>query len=155
MKIESVTVNNRKRSFEIEAAGERLAFPFAKAVPQPAPDDPVASAFVDAELGGEGFTYVLSSGAEGTVHVEQVLDYNRDPAYLREAMLYALTLEAQRRIAEAGLPKREIMRRLGTSASQFYRLIDQTNSAKSLDQMVALLSVLGYDVDVTVTRRAG
>jgi hypothetical protein len=37
---------------------------------------------VDDELGREAFTYTLESGREGTVHVEQVLDYHRDPGYL-------------------------------------------------------------------------
>jgi hypothetical protein len=32
--------------------------------------------FIDAELGGEAFTYVLASGREGTVHVDHVLEYN-------------------------------------------------------------------------------
>jgi hypothetical protein len=67
---------------------------------------------VDKELGGEGFTYELQSGKSGTVHVEQVLEYNRDPSYLRDLMLYKLTVEAQRRIAESPLSKREIIRRL-------------------------------------------
>ena len=36
--------------------------------------------FVDEEAGREAFTYVLDSGRSGTVHVEQVLEYNQDPA---------------------------------------------------------------------------
>ena len=31
--------------------------------------------------GREAFTYVLHSGRTGTVHVEQVLEYNQDPTY--------------------------------------------------------------------------
>jgi hypothetical protein len=98
--------------------------------------------YVDKELGGEGFAYELQSGKTGTVHVEQVLEYNRDPNYLRDLMLYKLTLEAQRRIAASPLSKREIIRRLGTSATQLYRLLDQTNYKKSLDQLVSLLQLL-------------
>ncbi|MBI2369746.1 MAG: hypothetical protein HYV08_05825 [Deltaproteobacteria bacterium] len=58
--------------------------------------------------------------------MEQVLEYNRDPNYLRDLLLYRLTLEAQRRINASPPSKREIIRRLGTSAAQLYRLLDQT-----------------------------
>jgi len=50
------------------------------------------------------------------------------------------------------LPRREIIRRLGTSASQFYRLLDQTNYKKSVDQVLALLNVLGCEVHCSVNR---
>lgn len=53
-------------------------------------------------------------------------------------------------MAESPLSKREIVRRLGTSAAQLYRLLDQTNYRKSLDQLLALLQVLNCDVDVVV-----
>ena len=71
-------------------------------------------AFVDRELGSEGFSFVLRSGREGTVHVEQVLEYNRDPGHLRDQLLYALTLEAQKRVKASALSRRELIRRLGT-----------------------------------------
>ena len=51
------------------------------------------------------------------------------------------------------LSKREIIRRLGTSASQFYRLLDQTNYSKSVGQLLALLHVLDCDVDLVVRKR--
>jgi len=50
-------------------------------------------------------------------------------------------------------PKREIVRRLGTSAAQLYRLLDQTNYAKSIDQMLNLLRVLDCEVDLVVRAR--
>jgi hypothetical protein len=102
----------------------------------------------------EAFTYVLRSGATGTVHVEQVLEYHRDPSYLRDQLLYRLTLEAQTRLAASPLAKREIMRRLGTSAAQLYRLPDQANYRKSLDHTLALLQVLDCDVDLHIRSRA-
>ena len=74
----------------------------------------------------------------------------QDPAYLRDLLLYQLTLEAQKRIAESPLSKREIMRRLGTSAAQLYRLLDQTNYRKSIDQVLALLQVLNCEIDLIV-----
>ena len=150
MKIQSVTINNRKKSFEVTTRTGSFAFPYAKADPPPAAGDPITEVRVDQELGGEGFTYVLRSGNEGTVHIEQVLDYNRDPGYLRDLLLYKLTLEAQERVAASPLSKREIIRRLGTSAAQFYRLVDQTNSRKSVDQLLSLLQVLDCDVDFVI-----
>jgi hypothetical protein len=110
----------------------------------------VVELFVDPELGKEAFTFRLKSGAEGAVHVDQVLDYNREPSYLREMLVYRLTLAAQRRIAESPLSKRELGRRLGTSPAQLYRLLDQTNYTKSVDQMLRLLAVLDCEVDLVV-----
>ena len=154
MKIRSVTFNNRKRAFEVLTAGSRLQFPYAKADPPPAVRDRVARVWVDKELGREAFTYVLESSAEGSVHIEQVLEYNQDPAYLRDLLLYKLTLEAQKRVAASRLSKREIIRRLGTSATQLYRLLDQTNNRKSVDQMLLLLHVLDCGVDLVIRAKS-
>jgi hypothetical protein len=46
--------------------------------------------------------------------------------------------------------RREIIRRLGTSPAQLYRLLDQTNYRKSVDQLLRLLQVLDCDVDLVV-----
>jgi len=154
LKIRSVRFNNKRKDFEIGASGKTYVLPYVKAGPSATSDDPVIRVYVDKELGGEGFTYELQSGKTGTVHVEQVLEYNRDPNYLRDFMLYKLTLEAQRRIAESRLSKREIVRRLGTSATQLYRLLDQTNYKKSLDQLVSLLQLLECDVDLVVRAKS-
>jgi len=150
LKIRSVRHNNRKKVFDIRTATKTLVFPFSKAEPTPTIQNPITEVFVDEEAGREAFTYVLHSGRTGTVHVEQVLEYNRDPTYLRDLLLYQLTLEAQKRVAKSPLSKREIIRRLGTSAAQLYRLVDQTNSRKSIDQMLVLLQVLNCDVDLVV-----
>jgi hypothetical protein len=125
-------------------------FPYSKADPCPNAEDLVARVFVDREVGQEGFTYVLESGHTGTVHVEQVLEYNQDPSHMRDLLLYRLTLAAQKRMEASPLSKREIIRRLGTSAAQLYRLLDQTNYRKSVDQVLALLQVLDCDVDLVV-----
>ena len=155
MKIRSVRLNNKKKGFEVAVSGKKYVFPYVKARPSPTSDDPVTRVYVDQELGGEGFTYELQSGKTGTVHVEQVLEYNRDPNYRRDLMLYKLTIEAQRRIGQSPLSKREIIRRLGTSATQLYRLLDQTNYKKSLDQLVSLLQLLECDVDLVVRTKSG
>src|SRR6266478_2406438 len=150
MKIRKVKWNNRKRAFDVQTSTRTLAFPYSKALPRPTAIDPVISATVDKELGREAFTYVLKSGREGSVHIEQVLDYNEDPTYIRDAILYRLTIEAQKRIKGGTLSKREIIRRLGTSATQFYRLIDQTIYRKSIDQLLSLLHVLDCSVELRV-----
>lgn len=150
MKIQSVTYNNRKRAFQVKASKKIFQLPYSKVDPQPGVADPITRVFVDKELGSEGFTYVLESGKEGTVHGEQVLEYNQDPHYLRDALLYKLTIEAQKRVEQSALSKREIIRRLGTSATQLYRLLDQTNYRKSVDQLLSLLHVLDCDVDLLV-----
>ena len=45
---------------------------------------------------------------------------------------------------------RRVVRRLGTSATQLYRLLDQTNHRKSVDRLLALLQVLDCDIDLVV-----
>jgi hypothetical protein len=150
MKLKSVTYNNRRKAFEVKTATKKLSFPYAKTDPRPTTEDPAKRVFVDEELGREGFTYELESGRSGTVHAEQVLEYNQDPRHLRNLLLYRLTLEAQKRVDASSLSKREIIRRLGTSATQFYRLLDQANYRKSVDQLLALLQVLDCDVDLVV-----
>ena len=150
MKIRSVSHNNRKRAFEVETARGTYQLPYSKVDPRPDAGNPIARVFVDGELAREGFTYILDSGEQGSIHVEQVLEYNQDPGLLRDALLYKLTIEAQKRVQTSALSRREIIRRLGTSASQFYRLLDQKNLRKSVDQLLSLLHVLDCDVDLVV-----
>ena len=153
MKIRSVKQNNRRKAFEVKTRSKTFYYPYSRLDLRPEFGNKVADAYVDKELGSEGFTYVLESGDEGTVHVEQVLEYNEDPTYLRDLLLYKLTLEARKRVDSSPLSKREIIRRLGTSASQFYRLLDQTNYRKSIGQLLSLLHILDCDVDVVIRAR--
>ncbi len=150
MRIRSVTANARRKVFEVVMPGKTYAFPYAKCSPRPSGADRVVEVFVDRELAKEAFTYKLRNGGEGSVHIEQVLDFNKDPSYLRDLLLYQLTLSAQRRLAETPLSKREIIRRMGTSPAQLYRLLDQTNYAKTVDQLLRLLSVLDCNVELVV-----
>ena len=153
MKITSVRANNRKRVFEVVTRSGEWSFPYGKTDPSPTPADPIVELFIDPELAREGFTYVLASGAEGSVMMDHVLDYNEDPGYMRDLLLHNLTVEALKRLETAALSKREIIRRLGTSPAQFYRLLDTTNYRKSVDKMLALLQVLGCEVEVTVREK--
>ena len=153
MKIRSVQFNNRKRVFEVASYSRSFLFPYVKAEPPPTPGDPVVQTRVDKELAREGFVFIMRSGRQSTVHIDQVLEYNQDPNHLRDLLLYKLTLEAQQRVNVSALSKREIIRRLGTSATQFYRLLDQTNYRKSVDRVLNLLHVLECDVDVIVREK--
>jgi len=154
MKIQSAKANNKKKAFEVKTSAKTYFFPYVKAKPAPTAKAPITRVYVDKELGSEGITYELASGKTGTVHVEQILEYNQDPNYLRDLLLYKLTLEAQRGVADSPLAKREIVRRLGTSATQLYRLLDQTNYEKSVDQLVSLLQILDCNVDLVVRAKS-
>jgi DNA-binding TFAR19-related protein (PDSD5 family) len=153
-KIRKVEANNRKAEFRVvTGSGTTYVFPYAKAEPRPESGNKVEEVVADRELANEAFTYVLESGDEGTVHLEQVLEYNEDPGYLSELLIYKLTLEARKRAETSGLSRRELARRLGTSVPQLYRLLDPANARKSMNQMVSLLQALDCDVDVVVRDR--
>jgi hypothetical protein len=154
VKITSVTANNRKRAFEVKTRRGQWAFPYSKAEPAPTSSDPLVELYIDPELGREGFTYLLASGAEGSVLMDHVLDYNEEPGYMRDLLLYNLTVEALDRLEASPLSKREIIRRLGTSPAQFYRLIDPTNYRKSVDKLLSLLQVLDCEVEVIVRKKS-
>ena len=72
---------------------------------------------------------------------------------MRDLLLYKLTIEAQERTQTTQLSKRELARRLKTSLTQVYRLLDQTNYRKSVDQVLGLLRVLDCDVEFVVKTR--
>lgn len=150
MKIQEVISNNHKKALELRSEGQTFLFPYAKLQVEPSANDRIKTVYVDEELGCEAITYELESGVEGSVHLDHVLAYNRDPRYLREMLLYKLTLVAQEHVKTSPLSKREMIRRLGTSAAQFYRLLDQTNTKKSINQLLDLLYILDYDVELII-----
>lgn len=153
MKIASVKANNRRRAFEVVCAKGEFTFPYEKADPRPSREDPIVDLFIDPEVGSEGFGYVLASGADGCVLLDWVFDYNEEPGYMRDLLLHNLTVQALKRLEATRLSRREIIRRLGTSPAQFYRLIDPTNYRKSVDKILSLLQVLGCEVDLVVRDR--
>ena len=153
MKITNVTANNRRKAFEVTTRSGVCLFPYVQAQPIPTASDQVREVYADKEMGREGFTYVLNSGREGSIHIDSVLEYNRDPNTMANLLLYNLTVEARKRVEQSELSTREIIRRLGTSATQFYRLLDQTNYSKSLKQLVTLLSILDCEVELVVRRK--
>ena len=154
MKIRSVTSNNRRNEFVVVTrSGATYVFPYSEADPCPISDDRIGEVFVDKELGNEAITYILESGVEGSVHIEQILEYNEDPKYLAELLIYKLTLEAQDGVEGSVLSMRQIAKRLKTSVPQLYRLLDPANTRKSMSQLVALLHVLDCDVDLVVKKK--
>lgn len=150
MKILAVEANNRKKAFEVQVSRGVFVYPYAKLDVQPESQNRVLEVYPDKETGCEAFTYRLESGAEDTVHLDAVLEYHQDPSYLNEVLLHRLTLEARKALSESDVAKRELTRRLGTSASQLYRLLDPSYPRKSVGQLVALLHLLGRKVDIVV-----
>ena len=151
-KIESVSVNRRKKAFEIHIGSDVLVYAFSRADPRPSTQDPVRSVRVYDMLGGE-IRYMLASGRMGVVHLEEVVHDNRDPDHHRRVLLNQLTLEARNRVWTGSRSKREITRRLGTSASQLSRLLDPRNERKSLDRMMELLYALDCELEIVVRAR--
>ena len=155
MKIRSVTSNNRKNEFSVSTrSGAEYSFPYSEAEPRPSSDNRIEKVFLDKELGNEAFTFILESGEEGSIHIEHVLEYNEDPKYLADLLTYKLSIEAQRLIESSELSRRQVAKRLKTSVPQLYRLLDPTNTRKSMKQLVALLHILNCDVDLVVRKRA-
>jgi len=151
VKVQKVSINNRRKEFSVATrAGTVFTFPYAEADPGPSSKNPIEKVFVDGELGNEAITYVLNSGDEGSLHIEQILEYNEDPNYMADLLTYKLTLEALNGIENSGLSRRQIAKRLKTSVPQLYRLLDPANTSKSINQLVALLHVLNRKVDLVV-----
>jgi len=118
MKIRRVFANNRKKAFVIQTVTGVFEFPYSQLRLKPRPENPVAAVSPDPEIRREGFTYTLRSGASDTVHMDAVLEHNRDPEYLCELLLHKLTLSALDQIKARPAPKRELARRLKTSPKQ-------------------------------------
>jgi hypothetical protein len=155
MKIKSVDYNNRRKTFSVVTTKRTYEFPYAKTEPQPQRGNYVRKIFVDEELGNEGFTYVLESGEEGSIHIDHVLEYNQDADYMMELLSYNLTVALQECLDSSSLSKRELTRRLNTSPAQLYRLLDPVASRKAIAQKITVLHLLDCDVQLRVRDRSG
>ncbi len=153
MKIIRVLPNNRKRSFLVECGKGMLEFPFSCLDLIPSQEDPVVEVFVDSELADRGFTYRLQSGKEASIMLDQVLYQNQDGDFIRELTLHNLTVKALRIVEQERIPKRQLARRLKTSPRQLYRLLDTAFYGKTIDQMLKLLTALGYNVEFNLKKR--
>ena len=147
MKIQQVLYNARKKSIDIIANKKSYTLPYSRLRLKPKLADPIEAIYIDPELAREGVTYRLKSGKEDSVPISAFLDYNRDPDYLRNLALHQFSIIAIKAVKHCQLSKHELCRRLCTSPSQLYRLLDPTNTKKSVDEMLRLLSVLGCEID--------
>ena len=154
MKINRVFTNNHKKVFVVETKQGVYEFPYSELKRRPSLKDPIVDVYADPEIGKQGFSYQLKSGAEGTVLLDEILFLNRDPELMRKHLLFQLSCDAQKLLASSGLTKRILARRMGVKPAQLYRLLDQTFYRKTLDQMLRLLSALGHDVELRVRRAA-
>jgi predicted DNA-binding protein (UPF0251 family) len=154
MSIKEVTINKRKKCIEIDTPKGILAFPFSKLRVKPTLENNIKHAYVDDELADMAVTYTLESGEEDSVHMDAFLDYNKDPEYMTKMTLYKLTLKALKLVESSDLSKREIARKLKTSPAQLYRLLDTANYSKTIDQMLKLLSALGYEIGFVLRESA-
>lgn len=143
----------RSKGFIVHMGKRRLFYPFAMLDPRPTLKDPFIRGYADGTFGNEVVHYVLQSGKQGRISAEDVLHYYREVSELRGKVLYTLSIEAWERIQQSPLSRRQILKRLRTSASQLDRLLDETNFYKSINGVLDLLEVLGCDVDITVRSR--
>jgi hypothetical protein len=150
VKITEVHYNNRRKVFSVSTAGNCLELPYSAVQPVPAKDNYVRNVYADSELGNEAFTFVLESGEEGSVHLDSVLEFNRDPEHMTNLMLYHLTLSLQKAVDASGISKRELIRRLKTSPAQFYRVLDTSSSQKSFGQIFKMLFALHHDPQILI-----
>lgn len=154
VRIKKVTVNMRKKVFLAEVKKLSYEFPFSRLEVVPTLQDPIVKLYVDPELAYEGFTYVLRSGKEGSVVWDQFLDYNKDPEYEHDMLLFKLTCQALDLIKQKKIRKRELARRMQTSPAHLYRLLDTTFYGKTVGQMIKLLSALDHRVEFVLKKAA-
>jgi hypothetical protein len=154
MKLRRAIINLRKKQLELVTRSGRIyPMPFARMDPRPSIKDPIAHLYVDPELANDAVTYTLASGEEGAVHIDHALDYNSDPMYVAELALHVLTCDVRSWVKASGLSIREIARRLRTSVTQVYRLLDTANPSKSFVQIHALVQVLGGEIAIVAKPR--
>lgn len=151
MKIKKVEFNNRRKVFTVSTASDVFEFPYSKSSPVPIRGNYVKKAYPDKELGNEAFTYLLQSGEEGTLHLDSVLEQNEDPDYMKDLLIYNLTLALRKQLEESPISKRELIKRMETSSSHFYRIIEPSNTKNSVDQILKLFYSLDCDLELAIT----
>lgn len=153
MKIKKVEFNNRRKVFTVSTVSDVYEFPYTKSTPEPVRGNYVRKAFPDEELGHEAFTYVLESGEEGSLHLDSVLEQNEDPDYMKDLLVYNLTLALRKQLEQSPISKRELIKKMETSASHFYRIIEPSNTKNSVDQILKLFYSLDCDLELAITPR--
>ena len=147
-KILRVLSNAKKREFVVETKKGKYIFPYSQLKVIPSQTDPIINLYVDKETGSSAFTYELKSGKQASILLDNVLWLNQDPETLRRLLLSDLTYQANKQIKLKKIAKRFLVRKLNTSTSQLYRLLDQTYYNKTIDQMLKLLIALGIELEI-------
>ena len=150
-KFELVTFNNKKKVFHlIYTSGLQVECPYSSL----SIGKNVVEAGPDKEVGSHCFYFVLENGYTGCVPFDQPLHIIRHPDYVREEVLYKVTVELQDIIALKKIPKRELARRLKTSVTQVNRLLDQTNYNKDLSRLIEIATIIGYEFKWSLKKAA-
>ena len=108
MKINTICLNNRAKTFCVETRKGTFEYPFARLDIRPTTKNGIREIFINSDLGREAVTYFLELGKENSVHLDAFLEYNKDPDYLRMLFLYELTVEGQKVMKISKLPKSEV-----------------------------------------------
>lgn len=148
-----VVSNTKRREFVIDTKAGKYVFPYSQLKLPPSPSDPLTDLYVDKQAGNSAFTYRLASGKEDSILLDNVLWFNQDPELLRRLFLNDLTFQANQKIRQQKTGKRYLVRKLNTSATQLYRLLDPACYNKTIDQMLKLLVALGVRIEIK-TREA-
>jgi len=153
MKIKKITINNRKKCFEIQVTkGLEYLFPYSKLEAKPSKGNKIIKVVIDKEIKSEGIIYTLTDGNEGTLHIDDILLYNKDPDYMKEIRLHNLTCEAIKIVKKKNISKSELARRLKATRMQLNRLLDPSFYGKTTDQMIKLLTALDYNVELVLKK---
>lgn len=152
-KIRTVSFSNRKREFYVGVGKELYVVSYSYFSPSIFEGAIIAKAAPDPEQGNTGVEFHLKSGEVGWFHLDHVLAYVGDPEYWRKMTLYNVSLKAQKLFQEKKMSVRGLARAMNTSTAQIYRLLNQANYDKTLDQMFKVIKILGGDVHVDITSK--
>lgn len=154
MIIKDVQISYRKKRVTILTKNGELFLPFHKLRVPPATDNKAVDIFVDKELAKRAISYVLEDGRGDSVHLDAFLEFNHDPEYDKSIHLHKLTVKANEAFHKSALSKTDIAQRLETSRSQLDRILDTSNYKKSIDEVLKLLNVLGFKLEIKVRKKA-
>jgi len=140
-KFKNVEIDNRKRIFRLEyTSGLKLDCPYFSLGIR----GKVVTAAPDPETGAHSFFFTLDDGRTDYVPFDQPLHIARNPEYIKEQTLHAMTKQLNEFIRREKVAKRVLARRLNTSPSQLERLLDPANYQKEMSRLVEIGAILNY-----------
>ncbi len=150
-KFKLVRFNNKKKVFHLTyTSGLEIECPYSAL----SIEKNVIEAGPDKEVGNHCFYFILEDGEKDYITHDQPLYIIRHPDYVREEVLYNVTVELQHIIVLKKIPKRELARRLNTSVTQVNRLLDQTNYNKDLSRLIEIATIIGYEFKWSLKKAA-